>query len=448
MILKKPIAKKPLVLRPGAKAPAAKPRIAAKPKAAAAPQVDLEPVTDTMPEAMPLPGAMPMPAPVMETAETVKAAENATVTDLKVRLEVAEKTKDYLLAALATSVRHPLENLAMKVELLRQELAGDSQREQLAGLIAAESHVLARTVDDVLDLVSLNGCAAAQPTDVGALVGEVVESFRAEAEAKGLSISSDIGDLPDVVINAHRLRLVLRGLLENAVKFTTKGRVGVEVTYFGERLKISVEDTGCGIPLSEQNRFAEEGLGTIIRGVLPSGLAVIEHLAVSMDGDIALQSTPGLGTVIAIIFSGLPLAQGSAIRRTTSMQRIRTMKIQDQLPWKANFLLVDSSPLHRAALEGMLRGIGFENVASVASANEALVRLMSGSVDIILTEADLPQMGGESLVSQIRSIDSFKGLPVYAITDNETVAGKFDEYGFDGCLLKPITKEKLHRILG
>ena len=376
------------------------------------------------------------------------APKNPALAEAVARAEAAEKVKDYLLSALTSSVRSPLADIAADALSLRIGIGDPAKREAVMTELVEKSKALVQQVDDVLDLVDLNVSLTA-PTDVVELVGGVVASFRGEARAKGLTLSCDLENVPQLLVNGHRLRLVMRALLDNSVKFTTSGRIGVTASYFGEHFRISVEDTGCGIPIAEQQRFAAEGLGGRKPGVLPSGLAVIENLVSSMNGEISLQSTPGIGTVISLRFSGVKTSEVTGPdRRKSTMQRIRTMKIQDQLSWKANFLLVDQSPIQRAAVESMLRVIGFENISSVGSGSEALVKIMTGKVDIVFTGMDLPQMNGATLVTEIRKIEAFKDLPIYALTADESVVSSYKGLGLDGYLLKPITSEKLHEILG
>lgn len=388
------------------------------------------------------------PAGAKPTAVQPAAPKNPALVEAVARAEAAEKVKDYLLSTLTSGVRSPLAEIAENALKLRIGIDNQAKREAVMSELVEKSKALVQQVDDVLDLVDLNVSLTA-PTDVIDLVNEAIASFRGEAMAKGLTLSCDMGDIPPLLLNGHRLRLVLRALLDNSVKFTTSGRIGVTASYFGERFRLSVEDTGCGIPLAEQQRFADEGLGGRKPGVLPSGLAVIENLVASMNGEISLQSTPGIGTVISLRIPGVKPAEVSGPdRRKSSMQRIRTMKIQDQLPWKANFLLVDKSPIQRAAIESMLRVIGFENISSASSGSEALVKIMTGKVDIVFTGMDLPQMNGPTLVAEIRKIDAFKDLPVYALTADESVVSSYKDLGLDGYLLKPITADKLHEVLG
>ena len=365
------------------------------------------------------------------------------------RAESAEKVKDYLLSSLASGVRSPLTIFAEKADAFLK-LAPEA-RDAAAKELAVRARAVARTVDDILDLVDLEpgqGASSTEPCDIGELVDDIVAPFRKKAQAKGVTLSDNVKEMPQLVVNAHRLRLVLRALLDNSVKFTSAGRIGVVASFFGGRFTLTVEDTGCGIPLSEQRRFAEEGLSSAKEGVLPSGLEVIERLVLSMNGEISLKSTPGIGTVITLTFVGVSAAGACVTRRLSAMQRIGTIKIQDQLSWKANFLLVDGSPVHQAAMDGMLKSIGFENIGFASNGNEALVRLMTGAVDIILTELDLDQMDGRKLVKDIRKVDAFAKLPVYAITTDESIVDTFSDLGFDGYLLKPVTTSKLHMILG
>ena len=395
------------------------------------------------PHAAQAPHAAPPPraaAPAPAAAPKVVHAEDAVE-----RAERAEKVKDYLLATLAADLRQPLAALAFEAS----QLASAPTAEGVARL-AEGARLAVETLDDVMDLADFDGggirCDA--PADIPALVDETMEMFRGQASAKGVTLKAKVDSMPLLSLNVHRLRLVLRALVDNAVKFTQAGRIGVIATYFGGRLKITVEDTGCGIPLKEQRRFAEAGVERHRAGTLPSGLAVIESLVISMDGDLSLKSSPGIGTVISILFSNVGSAGAAPTQRLSSMQNIGAIVVQDQLPWKAKFLLVDPSPVHNAAMDELLKEIGFENITMVSSGNEALVRLMTGDIDIVLTELALPQTDGIALVREIRNTPAFAKIPVYAVTADDSIVDNFKELGFDGYVLKPITNEKLRSVLG
>ncbi|MCR5413365.1 MAG: hybrid sensor histidine kinase/response regulator [Kiritimatiellae bacterium] len=353
--------------------------------------------------------------------------------------EDGQLLKDYLFSTLAVDVRRPLFELAT----VANRLAATSCERELASEVVSRIGMLARTVDSVLDLATLApGCSspATEPADVAGLVAETVSAYAGEAEAKKITLSYSAEPLPHLVINARRLRLILRALVDASIKFTAEGRIGVYAKYTGGLLKITVEDTGCGVPAVAHHR--PDG------GVLPPGMSVIERFILSLNGDIELRTAQGVGTSISILFPNITPVGAPREPAIPPAPYAAALKILSELPWKAKFLLVDANPAHLSATGGMLRDIGFENIVFASSAADAMLRITTGAVDVVLTDLNLPRRDGRELVAEIRSAAGFAHLPVYAVTADDTIVPAYGQLGFDGYILKPVTAEKLHAILG
>lgn len=366
------------------------------------------------------------------------------------KTNTAEQVRDYLASVLSKDIRPRIGYFADAVEKLRDSDLTASERGKTLDEMAFEVKEMSQTIDDLLSislLGSATGGAIESETDVAELVKDVVDTFRGSAAAKGVSISSKVDPLPTLEVDAHRIRLILRGLVDNAVKFTSVGRIGVIVSYFAEKLKIVVEDTGCGIPPEAQAKFAEFGFGTgNVDGHAAAGLAMVERLVYSMNGELKFRSTPGIGTVMTVVMPNVRAASGSA-RALSSLQRIGTVSIRPPASPSSKILVVVASPASAAVLVGMLASIGYRNVETAPNGAQGLVKLLTGMFDFVFTDVEMPEMDGRTLIHEIRRIPTFSELPVFAMTANDAVGDECAALNFTGVILAPLTPDKLQDAL-
>ncbi len=367
------------------------------------------------------------------------------------RAEAAEQTKACVVTELANYVRRPLADLSAIAARLNVGIGDEAERTAAVAELAAGLRTLGRNLDDVLDFAGYDDTSAAPKfTDIAAISDEVIGMFLASAKSKGVTVSAHIGEMPLLKINGHRLRMIMMALVDNAVKFTASGRIGTAATYRDDTLQLMVEDTGCGMSVQTQQEISEESLSGKWTGSRPKGFAVVGRMVLDMGGEVAIRSTPGIGTVVTVTFTNVSSDTTSTMRRMTSWQRIGTIRVREhkRLSLASKILLADSSPIHNAIAEGMVRSLGFMNTETACSGTDALMRLMSGTVDVIFTDTSLPMMDGRTMIGEIRKIPAFSSLRAYAITADESMMSEYDRIGFDGCILKPITPAKLKAVLG
>lgn len=218
---------------------------------------------------------------------------------MSARLESSEQQRQQLLADVTHELRTPLTVVQGNLEaLLDQVYPADAQH--LAPILD-ETRVLSRLVDDLRTLSIAEAGALTlhrEPTDVFALVTDSVASFRAQADAAGITLVTDAATaLPQAAIDPVRLREVLSNLLANALRYTPRGgSVRVGATASDGRLNISVRDSGPGIAAEALphvfDRFykSDESRGAGL------GLAIAKSLVVAHGGEISAMSEPGRGT--------------------------------------------------------------------------------------------------------------------------------------------------------
>jgi signal transduction histidine kinase/HAMP domain-containing protein len=243
-------------------------------------------------------------------------AENRLVEDLK----ALDQAKSSFFATVSHELRAPLTTIEGYVEMFGDGEAGEvtSQQRQMLEAIDRSTVRLRNLVEDVFTLAKLESGAfttVMRPVDLADVIRAAADAVRPSVIAGGLTLTIT-GPEPELVVDgdASQLDRVVINLLSNAVKFTPKGG-RVEVSAFAERKSavIRVQDTGIGIPSSDQkelfNRFfrASNATGRSIPGT-GLGLAIVRMIVVNHGGDIDLQSTEGAGTTVTVWLPLLPPA--------------------------------------------------------------------------------------------------------------------------------------------
>jgi signal transduction histidine kinase len=261
--------------------------------------------------------------------EKTKAELELSLNDRAVALlkaDMASRSKSAFLAAMSHELRTPLNAIIGFSEVMSLQAFGPVGNAQYRGYAQnihdSGRHLLA-LINDILDLSRLEAGKAElheEEIDVGSLVTDSLHMVERQAADGQLALSMRVPpDLPRVRVDERRLKQVLINLLGNAVKFTPEGgSVTVEARVGANGLAISVVDTGIGIAPENMSR-AFENFGQIDSSIARHregaglGLPLARQLMEAHDGTLALESTPGVGTIAT---ATLPLARVVSRDRT------------------------------------------------------------------------------------------------------------------------------------
>jgi signal transduction histidine kinase len=207
-----------------------------------------------------------------------------------------------IAAGLFHDLSHPIQNLGNSARLLAREDIDAESRETFQRTIEREVLALKRFMDD------LRNIARPKPIerfamDVNAAVAEMVESMRPEGERNGIAVEARFGEGP-LTIDGDRFALgrVFRNLISNAIQATEAGgRVAIATSRTGEKVQISVADTGSGIPADRLPKIFDDFVTTKRRG-LGLGLAISKRIVEQLDGTISVESEVGRGTTFTMRF--------------------------------------------------------------------------------------------------------------------------------------------------
>ncbi|HEY0178009.1 MAG TPA: two-component regulator propeller domain-containing protein [Dokdonella sp.] len=358
--------------------------------------------------------------------------------------EQLTEAKSQFFATIGHEIRTPMTGvLGMSELLLATPL--DARQRSYAQAIHQSGALLLRLVNDSLDLARIDAGKLAlddEPLDPAAIAREVAELQQPLAARKDLAISVRVGDgVPERIWgDAVRIKQILLNLVNNALKFTERGGVSIELSPLGpQHLRIRVADTGPGMSAEVCarlfNRF-EQAEGVLRRhGGSGLGLAICRELTLLMGGTISVSSTLGEGSVFDV---DLPVYAAPG--------RVRERAVAPASPRRAlDVLLVEDDATVAEVVAGLLRGLG-HRTTHVSNGLAALTELRSARYDLALLDLDLPGIDGLKLAQLIRSAESDGArLPLIAVTarsvgDEEQ---RVRAAGIDLLLRKPVTSAML-----
>lgn len=223
----------------------------------------------------------------------------------------ASRSKSAFLANMSHELRTPLNAILGYTEMLLEECETDSVQSDLKRIYRAGDHLLA-LISDILDLAKIEAGRielVLETTALSALLAEVADLGRPLADAKGLILSLELGALPELCIDAARVRQIVLNLVSNAIKFTERGGVTVRAAQLDDAVLIAVHDSGVGISVENLDRifepFQQESAMTSREfGGTGLGLAISRELAVLMGGSVEVTSELGVGSTFTLV---LPL---------------------------------------------------------------------------------------------------------------------------------------------
>jgi len=329
--------------------------------------------------------------------------------------ERANQVKSLFLANMSHEIRTPLNSILGFVELLKDRVTNPEKRTYL-DIIERTGQNVSTIINDVLDISKVEaGKLEIEKTvcSLPQILGDLKQLLNLRCDEKGIYLKFLIDDLPEnIVTDGTRLKQILLNVIGNAIKFTDKGGVTVELKIKDSRLSCLVQDTGVGIPSDSVNRlfqpFSQVDL-SIRKKVGGTGLGLIlsKKLAQLLGGDVVLKSSqPGRGSTfeISIAVEEVKVKLPQVPVRGLPQTRILQGK---------NILLVEDSIDNQLLAEQFLLKAG----ASVDIANhglEAIEYITKVSYDVVLMDMQMPIMDGYTATLQLR--EKGYAVPIIALT--------------------------------
>jgi len=366
------------------------------------------------------------------------------------RRGAATRTTEAALAAFAHDIRTALTGILALGELLASSNLGERERRWAAGIKTGAEHLAALTT---LAIDAAKADAGALTLQQQAfrprrLIEALADTLSARAETKGLTVDVTVAaDLPEMLLgDAARLRAAIENLIDNAVKFTERGAVCLDVraTQAGRgkiKLVCTVTDSGIGLTRAEIKRlfrpFTQANAEIARRyGGAGLGLAVVKSLARLMGGDLTVTSTPGRGSTFRLAIV-LPIATAD----TSSGTQAQPTKTPSR---RLTILCVEDNPYGRVILNTILTELG-HRADFVASGEEAVEAVKRG-YDVVLMDVTLPGIDGLEATRRIRALADASSRTLIVGISGRTETGDEEAAraaGMNSYLRKPVSPSAL-----
>jgi CheY-like chemotaxis protein/nitrogen-specific signal transduction histidine kinase len=358
--------------------------------------------------------------------------------------EQASRAKTEFLAAMSHEVRTPLQSVLGYAELLlrgRQDPLAAAQRTMVERMLRA-GVLVQRVVDDALDLARIEARVVAldlQEVDLPALLAQVHEVLALAASEQGVALHVPVGAQPPVHADSLRLAQILLNLGSNAIKYNRRGGwVHFGVGEDGDRVRVTVSDSGLGVPPAERgqlfrafHRAGREGGSVPGSGI---GLAISERLAREMGGELGYAPHPGGGSAFWVT---LPRGAGEVPGRSSQVQ----VRAQARAALGARILYVSDDPASIALVASALAPLG-ATLLSAASVAHGLELARVERPDLLLLELGVD---GLAALVALRSDPATAHLPAIALSAMASVSEVSSALvaGFASFVPKPVTPSTL-----
>jgi signal transduction histidine kinase/CheY-like chemotaxis protein len=361
----------------------------------------------------------------------------------KTAAESANEAKSRYLVAVSHEIRSPLNAIYGYAQLLER---GDAVTGAEAGAAIRRSvDHLTNLAESLLEISRIESGVLKTRSgviDIRALLGQIVSMFWAQATAKGLSLTLNVGNnLPPLVkTDQKRLKQVLINLVSNAIKYTETGRVEIAVSYRNDVATIDVVDTGIGIEPGEMERVFEpfeRGSSSSVQSQpgIGLGLTITRVLAQVLGGDITATSTPGAGSRFR-----LKLMLAPAIPPVDKEAGVRVESYQGP---RRTVLIIEDDPAQRAAMQSLLQSLDFI-VHTARTGLEGIELAARCAPDVVLLDVEMPGISGWETAKRLRDAHA-KALKIVMVSANllETDTHDPEACDYDAFVAKPIAFDAL-----
>ena len=394
-----------------------------------------------------------------------------------------DRAKTAFFSNVSHEFRTPLTLMLGPIEDRVRDAAGDGSQEWLAPVLR-NGHRLQKLVNSLLEFSRIEAGreqASFEPTDLAQFTGDLTSLFRASVEKAGLRLLIDTPPLPEpVYVDRDKWEKIVLNLLSNAFKFTFEGEIAVTLAGAGDQVRLTVRDTGIGIPIAELPRIferfhrVESAKGRTYEGT-GIGLALTAELVRMHGGRVTVESIEGQGTTFTVVMprgsAHLPAEriQGGPLRAPASQsghafvnEAARWLPSEDHevMPGLAasegpadggrgtpaagaRVLVADDNADMRDYLRRLL-GARWQ-VTLCSNGRDALESIAADPPDLLITDVMMPEIDGFGLLAAVRANERTRDLPVMMLSARAGEESRVEglHAGADDYVVKPFSAREL-----
>ncbi len=385
----------------------------------------------------------------LERSDQENRAISVELQTAKEAAEAASTAKGRFLATMSHEIRTPMNAVLGLTELALESAPPAQLASYLVDIRNASQHLMT-LIEGVLDFSRIEAGRLeleSAPVSLAGVAGEVESLFRGAAKAKNLFFTVRVaGDLPEWVMgDSLRLGQVLTNLVGNAVKFTARGAVSLDVESCGQRVCFSVRDTGIGIEPNAREMIFQpfvqaDNSTTRTFGGTGLGLAICRELVQHMGGELGFTSEPGKGSTFSFSLP-LTLAQAPDQHGPSGSEVVDLAG--------ALVLVAEDNVFNRRVVQEMLTLSGVEAVMAV-NGKEAAMAVLGTDFDAVLMDMHMPELDGLEATRLIRGYAGPDVLPIIAMTAAALPGDRQScmDAGMNDYVVKPVSRQTLHDVLG
>ncbi len=395
-----------------------------------------------------------------------------------------DRAKTAFFSNVSHEFRTPLTLMLGPIEAMleRARLPEGAGGEELR-LVHRNGMRLLKMVNTLLDFSRIEAGrvqALYEPTDLATLTAEIASAFRSAMERAGLEFVIDCPPLAEpAYIDREMWEKIILNLVSNAFKFTLAGSIAIRLKDLGNRLELSVEDTGIGVPENELSRIFDrfhrvEGARGRTHEGTGIGLALVQELSKLQGGFIRVESTVGRGSAFIVTVpkgsAHLPAERLASGRTISSTAVAASAYVNEALRWlpeaerpsasapsfaadtvqaphllntSGRILLVDDNADMREYVRRLLGE--YYQIEAVGNGLQALAAAREHPPDLILTDVMMPELDGFGLLSELRASEATRTIPVILLSARAGEDARVEGLaaGADDYIVKPFTAREL-----
>ncbi|AXP82076.1 Signal transduction histidine-protein kinase BarA [Mariniflexile rhizosphaerae] len=375
----------------------------------------------------------------------------------KVKAEEANRAKSLFLANMSHEIRTPMNGVIGMADILSKSKLDSTQKEYL-DIIMKSGQTLLSLINNILDFSKIESGKMeleTVPINIRSVIEEVADIHIVHATSKSIDLLTYIDpEVPEFVGGDYvRLKQIITNLVNNAIKFTSKGEVVIHVSYIGttngtHEIQFKIKDSGIGISKENQKKlfksFSQVDPSTTRKyGGTGLGLAICQKLVTLMGGELDLESSSNSGSTF--FFKGKFAASGE-------IKNNNMFLCKDQLQGK-HIAIVDDNETNRLIFKNYLE-TWHVKVSEFKDGFEALSffkeQYDSGNpIDLVLVDYQMPGMSGKELAKQIKADQRISDLKLILLSSiiDAIQTSEMNEIGFETGLNKPIKMNQLLNVI-